>query len=83
MSEYGVGKGGEDRDGEMTGAITVNMILTTLPVCIWGVFVGPLLFSSLWPTVVIAAAMAVVLPMALRPMSQRLWSRLSVWVDRF
>ena len=36
--EYRAGPGTEDRHGEMTGAISVNMVLSMPPVAIWAVF---------------------------------------------
>lgn len=70
--------GGEDRHGEMTGAISVNMVLCMPPVGAWAVFVGPWLFEALWPTLVGAVAMALVLPVAMLPVSRRIW----LWLSR-
>lgn len=79
---YAAAEGREDRHGEMTGAISFNMVLCMPPVCIWAVFVGPAVFEALWPTLVVAVALAVVLPIALLPLSRRLWVRFSRWSDR-
>ena len=70
-----------DRHGEITGAITVNMVLSMPPVTAWAIFVGPWLFERLWPTLVGAVVLAVVLPVILQPLSQRLWKRISRWMD--
>ena len=75
--EYAAEEGREDRHGEMTGAISVNMVLSMPPVCIWAIFIGPMIFDSLWPTLVIALAMGLVLPLVFRPLSRRLWVRFS------
>ena len=40
-STYEVEDGKIDRHGEMTGAITVNMVFTMMPVAIWSFFIGP------------------------------------------
>jgi uncharacterized BrkB/YihY/UPF0761 family membrane protein len=80
-SRYRAKPGQEDRHGEMTGAISFNMMLSMPPVAIWAIFIGPWLFDRLLPTLLIAVAMAGVLPVALRPISQRLWARFSDWSE--
>ncbi|MCC6581340.1 MAG: hypothetical protein IT440_12965 [Phycisphaeraceae bacterium] len=67
---------GEDRHGEMTGAISINMMLSMLPVTIWAVYVGPWLLPFGW-SLTVALALAVVLPLAMLPLSRRLWGWLS------
>lgn len=84
MAEYKAKEGKQDRHGEMTGAITFNMILTMVPVVIWAMFIGPVIFRENWvPTLLISLAMALVLPfVGLKP-SQKLWAWLSAKMDRF
>jgi len=45
MPQYRIVEGQEDRHGEMTGAITVNMALSMIPVGFWCFFLGPWLCS--------------------------------------
>ena len=83
MPEYHAKDGVEDRHGEMTGAISVNMALSALPVTVWCVFIGPLVFGDnvLW-TLVTGLAMGIVLPIVGLPISRRIWARLSAWADQ-
>jgi len=81
MAEYQAKPGREDRHGEMTGAITINMILSMPPVGIWAIFVGPYFVADVWWRLGIALAMAVVLPLAFMPLSRWLWAHLSLWSD--
>ena len=78
--KYEAGDGREDRHGEMTGAIQVNMVLCALPVMAWCVFIGPWV-GGLWVVVGVGVVMAVVLPLALLPLSRRIWSYMSHWAD--
>ncbi len=69
-----------DRHGEMTGAITFNMILTMVPVSAWSFFIGPwLLHEQVTLIVVIAIAMALILPLIWVYPSRRLWAWFSAW----
>lgn len=77
---YKARQGREDRHGEMTGAIQVNMVFCALPVTAWCVFIGPWV-AELWVVVTVGVTMAVVLPLALLPLSRRVWSYLSHWAD--
>lgn len=81
-SRYRAAPGEEDRHGEMTGAISINMVLCMPVVAAWSIFIGPWLFERLWPTLVIALVLAIVLPLACLPLSRRIWGRLSEWMDR-
>lgn len=81
MVQYRADDGKEDRHGEMTGAITVNMVLSMVPVGVWCFFVGPWLFSFTI-TLVVGLVMAVVLPLAMLPVSRKLWAHLSEWAER-
>jgi hypothetical protein len=81
MSDYKAKPGQEDRHGEMTGAISINMVLCMPWVCAWSVFVGPLFFESVWPTAIIALVMAIALPIACMPLSRRIWARISKYMD--
>lgn len=77
---YAAREGREDRHGEMTGAISVNMFLSMVPVGVWSMFVGPWLTDAS-NTLKIALLMAVVLPLYCLPLSRRLWVRLSAWAE--
>ncbi len=81
MADYRAKPGMEDRHGEMTGAISINMMMSMLPVTVWAVFIGPLIFTSVWPTFVIAMVMAVVLSIGCVPLSRRIWARISDYMD--
>jgi hypothetical protein len=73
----------EDRHGEMTGAITVNMIFCAPLVTLWAIYIGPwLLDDNITLVVVIGAAMAVVLPLVFYRASRRMWAWFSEWADR-
>jgi len=83
MPEYRVKEGRPDRHGEMTGAITFNMVLTMLPVAAWSFFIGPWLLPDRVLLVTgIAIAMALVLPFVFFRFSRWLWSWFSAWTDR-
>jgi len=81
MSEYQAKPGQEDRHGEMTGAISINMVMCMPWICIWGVFVGPMIFANVWIVAAIALAMAIALPIMLMPLSRRVWARVSTFMD--
>jgi hypothetical protein len=70
-----------DRDGEMTGAITIRYVLVMPPVMVWCVFIGPL-FAGVWVTVGVGLAMSVVLTAISGPLSRRIWTRVSRAMDR-
>jgi len=83
MADYRAKPGMEDRHGEMTGAISVNMIFSMLPVVLWS-FLSPLFLPGdenadirLW----VAVAMAVILPIAFLGLSRRVWARISSYMD--
>ena len=82
MTQYSVHEGEEDRHGEMTGAITVNMILSMLPVGLWCFFLGPWLVPFK-VTLVVGVLMSVVLPLACLPLSRKIWARLSDWAEKW
>jgi hypothetical protein len=83
MAEYRAKDGQPDRHGEMTGAITVNMAFTMIPIVAWSFFIGPwLLEDHVWWITGIAVAMAVVLPFVwLRP-SRALWAWFGELLER-
>lgn len=81
--QYAAEDGKIDRHGEMTGAISVNMVFTMLPVTAWSFFIGPAFFGrEVLPILLIALAMGVVLPFACLKLSRRIWAYLSHWVDK-
>lgn len=82
MAQYRASPGMEDRHGEMTGAITINMILCMPIIAVWAIFIGPWLLGDSWLNLAIAIAMAVVMPIAGLPLSRKVWARCSVFMDR-
>ncbi len=84
MAEYPAKDGQIDRHGEMTGAITINMIFTMLPVAAWSFFIGPwLLADQLGIIVAIAVGMAVLLPFIFLRLSRWIWAWFSDWVQKW
>lgn len=81
MAEYRAKPGQEDRDGEMTGAITFNMTLVMVPLIVWCVFLGPIWFD-VRTTLLIGVGLSIALSIAGIPISRRLWARFSDWSDR-
>ncbi len=73
---YTVADGREDRHGEMTGAISVNMALSMLPVGLWCFYVGHW-FGGFRTVVKVGLLLAVVLPIVCQPLSRRVWAWLS------
>ncbi len=78
---YAAAPGREDRHGEMTGAITFNMIFVYVPATVWCVFIAPM-FLPLWATLVTGLVLVVVLTIIGVPLSRRRWAQLSAWMDR-
>lgn len=84
MAEYRAKDGQIDRHGEMTGAISVNMVLTMVPVAVWSFYVGPwVLPDRVLLTVIIAVAMALLLPLIFHRLSRRIWAWFSTLADRW
>ena len=81
MSRYTASDGQEDRHGEMTGAISVNMILSMLPIGLWSFFIGPRWCGLKW-TVIIAIIASLVLPIVCLPLSRKIWVWLSQWAEK-
>jgi len=82
MAKYKAEDGAEDRHGEMTGAISVNMVFTSLPITAWAVFIGPWVFDDeLMPTLISSLAIAVVLPIVCLKPSRKVWAWLSDLAD--
>lgn len=71
-----------DRDGEMTGAITVNMILCMPPVLVWCMAIGPMLVGNVWVVAGVGVAAGIAMPVLLLRTSQRIWARVSHLADR-
>jgi len=83
MAEYRAKPGMEDRHGEMTGAISINMVLTMPLIAVWGIFIGPWLFGEgSRVTLVVAVIAAIALPIACLPLSRYIWARISSFMDR-
>ena len=84
MAEYRAKEGQMDRHGEMTGAITVNMVLTMLPVAAWSFFIGPwLLPDRTGIHVAIAIAMALLLPLVFFRLSRFIWAWFSELIEKW
>ena len=84
MAEYQAKDGKMDRHGEMTGAITLNMIFTMVPVAGWSFFIGPWVLGDRVGLVVAAAvAMAVVLPFVFLRLSRSIWAWFSDWTNKW
>lgn len=83
MAEYKAKEGQPDRHGEMTGAISVNMVFTSIPVTAWAIWIGPWVFNDqLAPTLITSLLLAIVIPIiGLKP-SRRVWAWLSEKADR-
>jgi len=80
--EYKAKEGQEDRHGEMTGAIQVNMVLTAIPAITWSIFIGPwLLPDRLWIVITIGLAIAIFMPIAMLRVSQTIWAYPSDWMN--
>lgn len=82
MSKYRISEGQEDRHGEMTGAISVNMIISSLAVGLWCFFVGPWL-CGFRMVLTIGLILAIALPLLGLPVSRIIWAWLSERADRF
>jgi hypothetical protein len=80
MAEYRAKPGMEDRHGEMTGAISINMMLSMLPVTLW-CFLSPYFVASPNVRLWVAVAMAVTLPIAFIPWSRKIWAWISTCMD--
>jgi hypothetical protein len=81
MAEYRAKPGQEDRHGEMTGAITFNMIFCTPVVTAWGIFIGPWLLESVWAIATIAVIISLVMPIICMPLSRVIWAHVSEYMD--
>lgn len=79
MPEYRAQPGQEDRHGEMTGAISINLVLVCLPVTIVSIvgatWLGP------WRTLALVLPLAVGLTFICRPVSRWIWSHISALMD--
>ena len=81
MNDYRAKPGQEDRHGEMTGAITINMMLSMPPIAVWCAFVGPL-FLSTKGVLYVALVLVPLLPLLFFRISRRIWSRISDAMDK-
>jgi len=80
MADYRAKPGQQDRHGEMTGAISINMILSMLPVVLW-CFLSPIMVENADVRLWVAVAMAIGLPIAFLGLSRRIWARISTYMD--
>lgn len=79
--EYRAKPGVEDRHGEMTGAITVNLIIACTLSVIWCVFIAPWLGMSAAGNVASGLVLGVFLTLAGIPVSRHIWGYVSGWMD--
>ena len=80
MPKYKAEPGQEDRHGEMTGAITFNMILVFPVLLVYCMFIAPPLMGVTW-AIITGLILAVVLTIIGIPISRRLWAWFSEKVD--
>ena len=80
MADYRAKPGMEDRHGEMTGAISINMMLSMLPVTIWA-FLFPLFVDNIYLWIGSTVLLALILPFAMLPLSRRIWALISTYMD--
>lgn len=78
--QYKARDGKEDRHGEMTGAISFNMVFVFLLTTIWCVVIAPL-FLPLWAQITTGVAVAMGTTAIGLPISQRVWAQFSHWTD--
>ena len=81
MAEYKAKEGVEDRNGEMTGAISINMVITMLPLTIWCFVISPMLIETVWIRAVVAVVLAIALPLACFRLSRWIWAQISHFMD--
>jgi hypothetical protein len=81
MAEYKAKEGVEDRHGEMTGAISINMIMTMLPLTVWCFFIGPMLITSVWMQAGVGLIAAVVLTLVCFWPSRWVWAHISAFME--
>lgn len=82
MAEYKAKEGVEDRHGEMTGAISINMVITMLPLTIWCFFISPYVIESVRTRAVVAVVAAIVLPILCFKPSRWIWAQISAFMER-
>ena len=78
---YRAKPGQEDRHGEMTGAISINMVMVMPLTCLWCMMIGPWFFDSVWVVVIAGLIIGVVLTVICLPLSQRIWAKISDKMD--
>jgi hypothetical protein len=57
-------------------------MITALPVTVWAVFLGPLVFDDVGWVVASSVGLGVALTFAGFPISRAVWARASAWMDR-
>lgn len=80
MARYRAQPGEEDRHGEMTGAITFNMILVFPILLVYCMFIAPAFMGMKW-TIITGIALGIILSIAGIPISRRIWAWFSEKVD--
>jgi len=81
---YRAAEGMEDRHGEITGAITVNMILTFPPLTIWCLLLAPAVFGNDLRIIIgTGLVLGVVLPILFFRPSRAIWAWISAAFDRW
>lgn len=71
----------EDRHGEMTGAITFNLVFACTLALIWSMYIGPWLGLSMWGVIISGLVIGVLLTLLGVPVSRYLWGHFSAWSD--
>jgi len=64
----------------MTGAITINMMLTMPPIAVWCIFIGPALVGHKG-TLYVALALTLIFPLIFFKLSRRIWAKISDAMD--
>ncbi len=80
-ARYHAAAGCEDRHGEMTGAISVNMVLCGLPLILFIFLLNPLIFESVDHQAIAALVVACGLFFGMFPISRRIWAWISKLMD--
>ncbi len=79
--EYKAAPGKEDRHGEMTGAISFNLVLCCLPLILFIFLLNPYLFESVIHQAIAAVIFGTALFFGMFPISRRIWTIFSDFVD--
>lgn len=82
MAEYKAKDGMEDRYGEITGAITINMIMTFPVLTVYAMFIAPAIFDDSLPPILTTGVIAAIgLPIIFMRPSRAIWAWISEKFD--